>query len=122
MNRYKQKAGKRLRRKARTKIKIHGTSECPRLTIFRSLQHIYVQAIDDAAGITLASSSTMDKELHTTVAKHGNKDAVFQVGKLIGARLVNKGVTAAVFDKSGYKYHGRVKSLAEGARSAGLKF
>lgn len=122
MNKYKQKVAKRLKRKARTKIKIHGTPERPRLSVFRSLNHIYVQAINDVERITIASSSTLDKELTAKLTRRGNIDAAREVGKLMGERLLNKGVTVVVFDKGGYKYHGRVKALADGARAAGLKF
>lgn len=122
MNIYKQKVAKRLKRKARTKMKIHGTPDRPRLSVFRSLKHIYVQAINDLDGATIASSSTRDKELTAKLTKRSNIPAAREVGKLIGERLLNKGVTVVVFDKGGYKYHGRVKALADGARAAGLKF
>jgi large subunit ribosomal protein L18 len=122
MNIFKEKVAKRIKRKARTRIKIHGTPDRPRLSVFRSLVNIYVQAVDDVGGITIASASTIDKELKDKVTRRGNIDAAKEVGKLIGQRLVNKGVMTVVFDKGGYKYHGRVKALAEGARSAGLKF
>jgi len=122
MNIFKQKVARRIKRKARTRIKIHGRPDRPRLSVFRSLTNIYVQAVDDVGGITIASASTIDKELKDKMTKRGNIDAAKEVGKLIGQRLVNKGVMTVVFDKGGYKYHGRVKALAEGARSAGLKF
>jgi large subunit ribosomal protein L18 len=107
-------------RHARVRKKINGTSETPRLNIFRSGNHIYAQVIDDSVGNTLVSASTLDKSLD--LASTHNKDAAKAVGELIGKRAIEKGITVVVFDRGGYIYHGRIKELADGARSAGLKF
>ncbi|MEW6126515.1 MAG: 50S ribosomal protein L18 [Acidobacteriota bacterium] len=110
-----------VRRAVHTRIrkKISGTSERPRLAIFRSLNHIYAQVIDDVSGVTLASASTTEKQFGNT---GGNVAAAKEVGKLIAERAKEKGLTQVVFDRGGYIYHGRVKSLAEAAREAGLEF
>ncbi len=111
-----------VRRKLRVRKKIKGTTERPRLTVYRSARHVYAQIIDDNERKTLVAASsrlkTLDKEL-TGVKK---TDAAKKVGQLIGKLAVDKGITTVVFDRSGYLYHGRVKSLAEGAREAGLVF
>jgi len=112
----------RKRKHDRVRKKITGTSERPRLCVYRSLSNIYAQVVDDVKGITLASASSMDKEIKDKLANGGNKDAAAEVGKLVAARSVEKGVTSVVFDRGGYIYHGRVKSLAEAAREAGLQF
>ena len=109
----------RLHRHKRVRGKISGTAECPRLNVFRSLQHIYAQLIDDVKGETLVSASTVEKDF---AEYGGNKSAAHEVGKLIAERAVDKGITDCVFDRGGYIYHGRVKELAEGAREGGLKF
>jgi large subunit ribosomal protein L18 len=110
----------RSRRKQRIRKKVAGTQEKPRLSVFRSLNHIYVQAIDDATGKTLfAASST---EVKGKTKGTGNKDAAKAVGELIASKCKDKGIDSVVFDRSGYLYHGRVKALAEAARAAGLKF
>jgi len=106
------------RRRKRVRAKVIGTKICPRLNVFRSLKHIYVQIIDDTAGITLVSAS--DKELKSKKAK--NLDLAKEVGKLIAKRAIEKKITKVIFDRAGYKYHGRVKAVAEGAREGGLKF
>jgi len=90
--------------------------------VFRSNKHIYAQVIDDTTGHVLCSASTLDKELRSTLEKTWNKDAAREVGKLVGKRALERGITTVVFDRGGYKYHGRVKELADGAREAGLKF
>lgn len=122
MKRSKIKYESRLRRKKRIRKKVFGTELKPRLSVFRSLKHIYAQAIDDTKGRTIISASTLDKELKGKLKNTKNKEAAFEVGKLIGQRLLNKGLSQLVFDRSGYKYHGRIKALAEGARSTGIKF
>lgn len=122
MDKNKLKQYKSIARKNRVRKKIRGTAEKPRLSICRSLKHIYVQAINDNDGITIVSSSSMDKELKMKLQSGGNKTGAFEVGKLLGERLLSKGIANAVFDKGAYKYHGRVKALAEGARASGLKF
>ena len=109
----------RKRRHIRVRTKISGTVECPRLCVYKSNSNIYVQIIDDVAGNTLASASTLDKEIKT---KHANKEAAKEVGTLIAKRASEKNITSVVFDRGGYLYHGVVKELAEAARTAGLKF
>lgn len=109
----------RLKRHKRVRGKVSGTAERPRLNVFRSTSNIYAQIIDDVNGVTLASASTLDKEI---TVYGGNKEAAKLVGKLIAERAAQKGITDVVFDRGGYIYHGRVKELAEGAREGGLKF
>ena len=112
----------RLKRKKRIRKKIHGTPQRPRLTVFRSARHIYAQIVDDTDGRTLAAASTMDQQAEDT-PKFKNKVAAANfVGKLIGERALGKGIEKVVFDRNGYLYHGRVKSLSEGARESGLVF
>jgi large subunit ribosomal protein L18 len=110
----------RLRRHRRVRKKISGTSERPRLAVFRSNRHIYVQAIDDVGGRTIASASTMEAALRGS--KTGTVEAAKAVGKLLGERVKATGVTNAVFDRGGFQYHGRVAAVADGAREAGLEF
>jgi large subunit ribosomal protein L18 len=120
MGKIKTKEDARGRRRQRLRKKVEGTADKPRLSIFRSLNHIYVQAIDDQEGKTLFSASS--KEI-TEKSKHtGNKDTAKRVGELIAQKCKQKGIDAVVFDRGGYLYHGRVKALAEAARAAGLKF
>ena len=111
-----------MRRAVHTRIrkKVQGTSERPRLAVFRSLNHIYAQVIDDKSGATLCSASSVEKV--AGVDKGGNVDAAKTIGKLIAERAKEKGISSVVFDRGGYIYHGRVKSLAEAAREAGLQF
>lgn len=109
----------RERRHIRVRNKISGTAERPRLCVFRSNTNIYVQAIDDVTGTTIASASTLDKTVKT---KHSNKEAAKEVGTLIAKRLAEKNITTVVFDRGGYVYHGVVKELAEAAREGGLQF
>ncbi len=116
------KLERRLRRKRRIRKRIMGIELKPRLSVFRSLRHIYAQAIDDTSGRTIVAASTLDKEIRGKLKNSGNKEAAAEVGKLMGQRLLNKGLTQIVFDRSGYKYHGRVKALADGLRSTGIKF
>ncbi len=113
---------KRKERHYSIRNKIVGTPERPRLNIFKSSKHIYAQVIDDATGTTLASCSTLDKELLAQVAELTKTDAAKLVGKTVGERAKNKGINAVVFDRGGYLYHGRVKLLADGARESGLEF
>ena len=112
------KASHRDRRHRRVRKKVSGTAERPRLAVFRSSKHIYVQAIDDLAGRTLASASTMEADVRGGAT--ATVDAAKQVGKLIGERVKAAGITAVVFDRGGFKYHGRVAAVADGAREAGL--
>lgn len=109
----------RLKRHKRVRSKVFGTAACPRLNVYRSLNHIYAQVIDDTAGVTLAAASTMDKDFD---GYGGNKDAAKQVGLKLAKAAAEKGITEVVFDRGGYVYHGRIKELAEGAREGGLKF
>ncbi len=109
----------RNRRHVRVRRKISGTAECPRLCIYKSNTNVYAQIIDDVAGNTLVSASTLDKEVKT---KHANKEAAKEVGTLIAKRASEKKIKEVVFDRSGYIYHGVVKELAEAAREGGLQF
>lgn len=106
-------------RHKRVRGKIHGTAECPRLNVFRSLKHIYAQLIDDDKGVTLASASTAEKAFEEY---GGNVEAAKKVGLTLAQRAAEKNIVECVFDRGGYIYHGRVQSLAEGAREGGLKF
>ena len=110
---------KRLRRHKRVRSKIIGTAERPRFCVYRSENNIYVQIIDDTAGNTLVSASSVEKEFGK---EGGNKESAKKVGALAAERALKKGIDTVVFDRGGYLYHGRVKELAEGAREAGLKF
>ena len=107
----------RLRRHRRVRGKISGTAERPRLAVFRSSKHIYAQIIDDVAGVTLASASTMDKDFE---GFGGNIEAATKVGNAVAKKALEKGINTVVFDRGGFVYHGRVKALAEGAREGGL--
>jgi large subunit ribosomal protein L18 len=107
------------RRKRRVRFKLRASSR-PRLSVFRSGRHIYAQVIDDAKGATLASASSLDKDLRASL-KANNKDAAAKVGALVAERAVKAGVKEVVFDRGGYLYHGRVKALADAARENGLK-
>ncbi len=109
----------RVRRHKRVRSKISGTAECPRLNIFRSNKNIVAQVIDDVAGKTLVSASTMDKEVKT---KQANIEAAKEVGELIAKRAIKAGIKNVVFDRGGYIYHGKVQAFAEAAREAGLEF
>lgn len=110
----------RLRRKKHIRKKLEGTAERPRLSVFRSAKHIYGQLIDDETGRTLASASSMSKELEGTAG--GNKDGAAAVGKLLAAKAKEANITQVVFDRNGYLYHGRVAALATACREAGLEF
>ena len=109
----------RTRRHIRVRRKVSGTAERPRLCVYRSNTNLYVQIIDDVAGVTLVSASTLDKEIKT---KHANKEAAKEVGALIAKRAIEKNIKTVVFDRGGYIYHGVVKELAEAARQGGLEF
>ena len=112
----------RERRKLRIRRKISGTAERPRVTVFRSLKHIYAQAIDDVTGKTLAHTSTLAGDVKSAIAESDKTDAAKKVGAALAKALLAQGITKVVFDRNGYLYHGRVSALAEGAREAGLKF
>ena len=116
------KATRRARRKRRVRKRVNGTPQQPRLTVSRSLKHIYAQIIDDEAGVTLCSASSRAKELRDQVGYGGNTAAAAKVGLALAERAVAKGVSEVCFDRNGYRYHGRVKALADAAREGGLKF
>jgi large subunit ribosomal protein L18 len=112
----------RLVRHARVRARLEGTSTKPRLCVFRSLNHIYAQVINDTQGHTIATASTIDPEIKTEVQGKTKVTAAGLIGLLLANRAKEKGVTQIVFDRGGYKYHGRIKALAEAAREAGLQF
>lgn len=114
----KEQRRKRIHYRVRSKVK--GTAEVPRIAVYRSLKQIYAQAIDDVQGQTLASASTIEKEVRAASTRGGNTEAAKTVGHHIAKRLLDKGITQAVFDRGGYRYHGRVKAVADAAREAGL--
>jgi large subunit ribosomal protein L18 len=112
----------RIRRHERVRSKVEGTTERPRLSVFRSLNHIYAQVIDDVQGVTLVSASTVDSEVASNLEGKTKKSQAELVGQLVAKRAIEKGVQAVVFDRGGYKYLGRVQALADAARKVGLKF
>ena len=112
---------KRRQMRVRAQLRRQATGR-PRLSVFRSSKHIYAQVIDDASGRTLVAASTLDKELKGNLKTGATVDAAAEVGKLVGKRAKDAGLSTVVFDRGGYIYHGRVKALAEGAREAGLEF
>lgn len=112
----------RLKRHRRIRRRLWGSTERPRLCIYRSNKHIYAQVVDDSASITIASASTLDLELKEKVSKTWDTDAAKTVGELVAKRAKEKGVESVIFDRGGYIYHGRVAAVAEGAREAGLQF
>lgn len=116
------KAASRARRHARVRAVVKGTPQRPRLNIFRSLDNIYAQVIDDVAGKTLVSASTVDREVAKQLGDKNKSEAAKLVGKVLAERAKNAGISAVVFDRGGYRYHGRVAALAEGAREGGLEF
>jgi large subunit ribosomal protein L18 len=123
--RIKTKEDRRDRIKFRIRKKMTGTAQKPRLSVFRSVSHIYVQVIDDMSGQTLASASTVDAKVKGKMAKGvagGNIKGAELIGTTIAERLKEKGITKVVFDRNGFLYHGRVRAIAEAARSAGLEF
>lgn len=112
----------RIRRHARIRKRLSGSSERPRISIFKSARHIYAQIIDDVKGVTLVAASSMDKELRGSIKHGGNREAAKKVGEALARRAVDKGLRQVVFDRGGFPYHGRVKELADSAREAGLEF
>ncbi len=113
----------RKRRHARVRKRISGTPECPRMNIFRSINHIYAQVTDDVNGVTLVAASTLDSGLTSDDLQGKTKtEQAKLVGKLVAERAIDAGIKEVVFDRGGYKYHGRVKALADASREAGLKF
>ncbi|HAL62727.1 MAG TPA: 50S ribosomal protein L18 [Chloroflexi bacterium] len=122
MERSEVKRKARLRRHQRVRKKVRGRDGRPRLSVFRSARHIYAQIIDDTRGHTLASASTLDKELKNKLEGLRKREQARLVGETLARRAKSRGVTRVVFDRGGYRYHGRVRSLAEGVREAGLEF
>ncbi len=121
----KTKEDRRARIRLRLRKRIHGTAERPRLTVFRSLKHIYVQAVDDMSGRTIASAASSEPSVQgqlTKGARGGNRAGADAVGGVIARRLIEKGIKQAVFDRNGFLYHGRIRAVAEAARKAGLEF
>ena len=114
------KADRRERRRRRVRATVHGVAGRPRLNVFRSLKHIHVQLIDDDAGHTLAAASSLDAEVKSQNLKKADEAKV--VGKLLAQRALGKQIKQVVFDRAGYRYHGRVKAVADGAREGGLEF
>lgn len=112
----------RKKRHLRMRNKVYGTAARPRLNVFRSLNNIYAQIIDDASGVTLVSASTLDKDVKDQIGHGGNKESAKKVGELIAKRALDKGIKTIVFDRGGLIYHGRVLELASAAREAGLEF
>jgi large subunit ribosomal protein L18 len=112
----------RQRRHRRVRAKVAGTGDRPRLAVFRSLEHVYAQIIDDVAGNTLVAASTLDADVKGQIAGKTKSDEAKIVGEVIAARAKAKGIESVIFDRGGFLYHGRVKALAEGARAGGLQF
>lgn len=116
----KDEARRRIHRRSRARVR--GGAHAPRVNVYRSLNHIYVQIVDDAQGRTLVAASSKDKEVRKTLKSGGNVAAAKVVGKVLAERAKTAGITRVVFDRGGYAYHGRVKALADAAREGGLKF
>ena len=114
--------GRRVMRHIRVRRKIDGTTERPRLSVYRSLNHVYAQVIDDSKGVTLAAASSIESAVRAQKNGKRKVDVAGVVGELLGERAKEKGITRVVFDRGGYQYHGRVKALAEAARKGGLEF
>lgn len=115
---------KKIRQKKHLRIRkrISGTADCPRLAVYRSLNHMYAQLVDDTKGVTLVSASTLDGSVKADIDNSGNIDAAKRVGELLAKRALDKGIRSVVFDRGGNIYHGRIKAVADGAREAGLEF
>lgn len=116
------KRNKRKRRHLRVRNKVVGTPQKPRVNVSRSLKNIYVQIIDDLSGHTLVSASTLEPAIKDSIDNGGNKDAAKKVGEVLAERALENGIDTVVFDRAGYKYHGRVKEVAEALREKGLNF
>ena len=110
------------RRHQRVRLKVNGTSDCPRIAVYRSTKHIYAQIIDDVKGVTLVSASSVDKELKEKLSHGGNIESAKAVGELLAKRATAAGIKDCVFDRGGFLYHGRVAALADAAREGGLNF
>jgi large subunit ribosomal protein L18 len=122
MSRIKDRKQRRVRIKRRYRAAVRGSAERPRLSVYRSLRHVYAQVIDDESGATLVSASTLEKAAVGELKAGGNREAGKLLGKLIAERAKERGVEAVVFDRSGFRYHGVIQAIADGAREAGLKF
>jgi len=122
VNLQHKKEQNRLKRKKRIRRHVFGTNTRPRMTIFKSLNHCYVQLIDDEAQKTIVAASTVGKELKGSLSQTGNTEAARKLGKLIAEKAMDLNIVSVVFDRNGFLYHGRVKALAEGAREKGLQF
>ncbi len=122
MNRSQARTEARSRIRIRVRQKVRGATERPRLAVYKSGRHIYAQVVDDGKGATLAHASSLDAGLRKESAKGGSREAAGKVGALVAERAKKAGITKVVFDRGGYRYHGRVKALADAARSGGLEF
>jgi large subunit ribosomal protein L18 len=122
MGGMRQKLVGREKRRRRVRRGVFGIAERPRLNVFRSLRHVYAQLINDESGLTVVSVSSMTPEIRSAVKSGASREAARAVGKLLGEKAKAAGIAKAVFDRAGYKYHGRVKELADGAREGGLQF
>ncbi len=122
MNRLLAKRTKHRARKSRVRRKIFGTAERPRLTVYKSIKHVYAQIVDDTTGKTLVSASTMGRDLREELKKTADVAAAKLVGQAIGRKAMSRDIKKVVFDRNGYPYHGKVKALADAAREAGLEF
>jgi large subunit ribosomal protein L18 len=122
VDRLKAKKIGRMARKGRVRKKVRGTPARPRLTVYKSLRHIYAQIIDDATGQTLVAASTVGRDTREGLAKSGNVEAARAIGLAVGRKALAREITRVVFDRNGYPYHGKLKALAEAAREAGLEF
>jgi len=122
LDRIKEKRFKRIRRHLRVRKKVFGTAQKPRLSVYRSLKHIYGQLIDDTRGLTLLAVSSLTKDLREQLKGKKKTEQAKIVGEYLGKKALEKGITEVVFDRGGFLYHGRVKAFADGARKAGLKF
>jgi len=122
LDRIKEKRFKRIRRHLRVRKKVFGTAQKPRLSVYRSLMHIYGQLIDDTRGVTLLAVSSLTKDLREQLKGKKKTEQAMIVGEYLGKKALEKGITQVVFDRGGFLYHGRVKAFADGARKAGLKF
>jgi len=122
MDHQKEKHRRQLRRRRHVRSKIVGSAERPRLTVFRSSKHIYAQLVDDLQGVTLAAASSLGKEAQTSMPYGGNVKAAKIIGKIIADKAKAKGIVKVAFDRGHYRYHGRIKALADAAREGGLQF
>ncbi|MEE4270260.1 MAG: 50S ribosomal protein L18 [Thermoanaerobaculales bacterium] len=122
MSRVTDRKQRRDKSKRRFRQHVRGTAQRPRLTVFRSLRHLYAQIIDDERGVTIAAVSTLEKASTGDLGSTGNREAGKKVGELIAERAKSQGIDAVVFDRGGFQYHGVIRAIAEGAREAGLKF